>query len=117
MTENNHRTYLYVGLAGEGDNIGAGGLYRRADGDEEWHEITIGLPSEPQVRALLVHPENPAVIYAGTNLGPYRSDDRGEHWEALESPREGMDVWVAGVPSPRSQRHVRRLRAMCHISF
>ena len=93
MTENNHRTYLYVGLAGEGDNIGAGGLYRRADGDEEWHEITIGLPSEPQVRALLVHPENPAVIYAGTNLGPYRSDDRGEHWEALESPREGMDVW------------------------
>ena len=86
-------TYLYVGLAGEGDNIGEGGLYRKVDGDEEWHSITNGLPDNPQVRALLVHPEDPAVVYAGTNLGPYRSDDYGEHWEALEAPRPGMDVW------------------------
>ena len=93
MTQDSHQTYLYIGLAGEGDNIGEGGLYRRADGDEEWQKITTGLPPEPQVRTLLLHPENPSIIYAGTNLGPYRSDDRGDHWEILESPREGMDVW------------------------
>src|SRR5712691_11526049 len=52
-----------------------------------------GLPPTPQVRALLIHPDNPAVLYAGTQYGPYRSDDRGEHWEALEAPREGRDVW------------------------
>ena len=93
MTVDDHRTYVYVGLAGEADNIGKGGLYRKADGDEEWVSITGGLPQEPQVRALLVHPEKPEVVYAGTHLGVYRSDDRGDHWEALESPRAGTDVW------------------------
>ena len=93
MTANNHRTHVYIGLAGEGENISAGGLYRRADGDEEWQSITNGLPPKPQVRALLVHPDNPAIVYAGTQNGPYRSNDRGEHWEALEAPRDGHDVW------------------------
>ena len=93
MANNGHRTHIYVGLAGEGENIAEGGLLRRAEGEDDWHTITNGLPSEPQVRALLVHPDNPAVVYAGTQSGVYRSDDRGDHWEALESPREGMDVW------------------------
>ena len=93
MANQEHQTYIYVGLAGEGDNIGEGGLMRLADGDDQWQSITNGLPERPQVRALAVHPNDPAVIYAGTQLGPYRSDDRGGHWEALESPRPGMDVW------------------------
>ena len=93
MAADHHRTHVYVGLAGEGENVDSGGLYRLVEGDQEWQPVTTGLPPQPQVRALLVHPENPAVIYAGTQLGPYRSDDRGEHWEALESPRDGMDVW------------------------
>jgi photosystem II stability/assembly factor-like uncharacterized protein len=93
MTADTHRTYVYVGLAGEGQFIGEGGLYRRADGDDEWQSITRGLPRNPQVRALLVHPENPEVVYAGTHMGVYRSGDRGNHWEALEEPREGKDVW------------------------
>src|SRR5918992_1067118 len=91
MTSGNHQTYVYVGLAGEGENIGEGGLYRRAEGDDRWQDISKGLPENPQVRALLAHPENPALIYAGTHQGPYRSDDRGEHWEALDAPRG--DVW------------------------
>jgi photosystem II stability/assembly factor-like uncharacterized protein len=91
MAAHNHQTYVYVGVAGEGANIGTGGLYRRADGDPEWRSIARGLPANPQVRALLVHPQNPAIVYAGTHLGPYRSDDRGDHWEALDAPRG--DVW------------------------
>ena len=93
MAQNGHRTHIYVGLAGEGDNIGEGGLLRRVEGEDDWQSVANGLPSNPQIRALLAHPENPAVVYAGTQMGVYRSDDRGEHWEALESPREGMDVW------------------------
>jgi photosystem II stability/assembly factor-like uncharacterized protein len=91
MTTNNHQTYVYVGLGGEGENIGPGGMMRLAEGSGEWQSITKGLPENPQVRALLVHPENSAIIYAGTQAGPYRSDDRGEHWEALDAPRK--DVW------------------------
>ena len=93
MAQDDHQTYVYVGLAAEGDNLGAGGLYRRAEGDDEWRSLTRGLPADPQVRVLLLHPEDPAIVYAGTQVGPYRSDDRGEHWEALEPPSEGTDVW------------------------
>ena len=59
----------------------------------EWQPIEKGLPPQPQVRALLMHPDDPSVVYAGTQQGVYRSGDRGEHWEALESPRDGQDVW------------------------
>ena len=93
MAQNEHRTHVYVGLAGEGENIAEGGLLRRVEGEDDWRSVTNGLPEQPQVRALLVHPDDPAIVYAGTQLGVYRSDDRGDHWEALESPREGMDVW------------------------
>ena len=54
MANDSHSTYVYVGLGGEGENIGLGGMYRRADGDEQWQAINNGLPTEPQVRALLV---------------------------------------------------------------
>ena len=86
-----HQTFVYVGLGGEGEYIGEGGLYRRAEGDDQWQSLTQGLGPNPQVRALLVHPENPSVIYAGTDQGPFRSDDRGDHWEALDARQ--ADVW------------------------
>src|SRR5258708_7749086 len=94
MAANDHQTYIYVGLAGEGQFVGEGGLYRYAVGDGSWESVTHGLPETPQVRALLVHPENPAVVYAGTQSGVYRSEDRGEHWAPLDTPREGRDVWA-----------------------
>ena len=93
MTQDNRDTHVYVGLGGEGENIGPGGIYRRAQGEQEWQSVARGLPSNPQVRALLVNPANPQTVYAGTQSGIFRSDDRGEHWEALEGPSQGMDVW------------------------
>ena len=93
MAANDHQTYLYVGLAGEGQFVGEGGLYRYAVDDETWESITQGLPPTPQVRALLIRPDDPAVLYADTQYGLYRSDDRGAHWEALDTHREGRDVW------------------------
>ena len=42
---------------------------------------------------MLVHPQHPEIIYAGTHSGPYRSDDRGDHWEALNVPGDGGEVW------------------------
>jgi photosystem II stability/assembly factor-like uncharacterized protein len=91
MTSGTHQTYVYVGLGGEGEYIGPGGLYRRGGDQDEWQSVTRGLPAQPQVRALLVHPNNPSIVYAGTNQGPYRSDDRGDHWEALDAHKG--DVW------------------------
>ena len=89
------RSYLYLGLAGE---TGRGrvvdhGLYRMADGADEWEPLTRGLPQEPAVRALAVHPLDRSIVYAGTQAGPYRSADRGEHWQRVDVPDHGLPVW------------------------
>jgi photosystem II stability/assembly factor-like uncharacterized protein len=88
-----HQSYVYIGLAGEGEHLDAGGLYRCAYGDTNWEPLRVGLPQHPQVRALAMHPSAPQILYAGTQAGVYRSDDQGEHWQALEAPRPGHDVW------------------------
>ena len=89
------QSYLYLGLAGETGRgrVVHSGLYRMKDGDGEWEALTRGLPEAPAVRALAVHPVNPAIVYAGTQAGPYRSADRGEHWEKVEMPDHGLPVW------------------------
>ena len=55
MTLNHHQTFVYVGLAGEGDNIGLGGLYRLEEGENKWKLVTNGLPENSQIRALLIN--------------------------------------------------------------
>ncbi len=100
MVATNHRTYTYVGMAGEGDFIGEGGIFRQADGEDGWDDISAGLPGEPQVRALLLKADNPAVVFAGTQDGVYRSPDRGASWQRLPDPAEAREVWsLAAHPS------------------
>ena len=74
MVATNHLTYTYVGMAGEGDFIGEGGIFRQADGEDGWDDISAGLPGEPQVRALLLKADNPAVVFrrdAGRRLSQF----------------------------------------------
>jgi len=92
---NDLRSYLYLGLAGE---TGPGravhtGLCRLADGSDEWELLQRGLPEAPAVRALAVHPLKPEIVYAGTQSGPYRSADHGDHWEKVNLPDHGLPVW------------------------
>jgi len=52
----------------------------------------------PQVTQVVIDPNNPAVVYAATNQGVYRSADGGENWE----PRNGNlgsygDLVVTGL--------------------
>jgi photosystem II stability/assembly factor-like uncharacterized protein len=70
-----------------------GGLFRTSADDGRWQAITAGLPENVEARAFLVHPLDPNVIYAGTQDGPYRSSDGGEHWERLGFPDRGAVVW------------------------
>jgi photosystem II stability/assembly factor-like uncharacterized protein len=91
----NERSYLYVGLAGEtGSNRQVqSGLYRSSGDGDDWEVLERGLPEAPEVRALAVHPQNPGIVYAGTQSGPYRSADHGEHWERVNVPDHGLPVW------------------------
>ncbi len=70
-----------------------GGVFRLAPGDGEWTRLGNGLPEEPHVQAVTVHPENPEIVYIGTEDGPYRSTNHGEHWERLGFPDRGLQVW------------------------
>ena len=91
----NATSYVYAGSAHVTSNSGShmGGLFRRAVGDDHWQALTNGLPEAAEVRAIAVHPQNPQVVYAGTQHGPYRSTDGGDHWEKLGFPDLGMVVW------------------------
>ena len=44
------------------------------------------IASESQVRAMVVHPKDPRILYAGSDSGVYRTEDRGENWLRLDSP-------------------------------
>ncbi|MEK7807227.1 MAG: hypothetical protein AAB528_05770, partial [Chloroflexota bacterium] len=69
------------------------GLFRMADGDDRWELLAKGLPAAPAVRSVAVHPKKPEIVYAGTQEGPYRSGDHGDHWEKLQVPDHGLPVW------------------------
>jgi photosystem II stability/assembly factor-like uncharacterized protein len=91
MAPNDHRTYVYAGLTHTAimdpstDPIHK--FWRRAEGENEWQDITFGLPDHPKVRSILVHTKEPNIVYVGHREGVFRSDDRGDHWEALDTPK------------------------------
>ncbi len=98
MTTNtsvSQKHYVYAGLAGEtapGRMIKSG-LYRMVVGNGGWEVATNGLPEAPEIRALAVHPQKPERVFAGTQDGPYRSDDHGDNWEKVNVADHGLPVW------------------------
>lgn len=58
-------------------------VWRTTNGGSTWSDITgagdSGLPDIP-VYSLVVHPNQPNWIYAGTDLGLFASEDRGQTW-------------------------------------
>ena len=91
----NRTSYVYIGLAGETapGRVVKSGLYRMAAGEDRWEPLTRGLPEAPAIRAIATHPDRADTLYVGTQHGPYRSTDHGEHWEKLDVPDHGLPVW------------------------
>jgi hypothetical protein len=58
-------------------------VWRTIDGGNTWSNISgsgvTALPSAP-VRSLMIHPDNPNWLYAGTEVGIFSSTDAGAHW-------------------------------------
>ena len=74
-----------------------GGLSRTTDGGETWDRIRDPIPSEANVRALSVYPDNPHRILAGTDVGIFRSEDNAGSWQKLDSPMEDRQIWSVTV--------------------
>jgi photosystem II stability/assembly factor-like uncharacterized protein len=65
------------------------------DDGERWERCgpNAGFHSDAIVRTLVNRPEQPEVIWAGTDKGILRSDDGGRHWRLLDGPLNGLQVW------------------------
>jgi len=81
------QTALFVGTVGEG-------VWRSTDGGTEWERSSKGMFVECDVRALVVHPRHPNVLYAGTNEGVYRTENAGDQWTRLEGPLDTLITWA-----------------------
>jgi photosystem II stability/assembly factor-like uncharacterized protein len=72
---------VYVTFGGypEKDSDGSN-LWRTTNDGEKWEDIGADLPKAP-VRSLAIHPENSDLLYVGTEVGIFASNDRGKKWD------------------------------------
>ena len=69
-----------------GTNIG---VYRSQNLGVTWKQIKQGL-FDQNIRALSLHPDFPRVIYPGTALGIFKSEDEGETWNEWIDQSSGL---------------------------
>ena len=86
------KTMIYVGTEAGIRHQGLGGLYRKEAGAGQWQDLSTGLHPKPIVRVIAIHPQDPDVVFVGTQRGVYRSVDGGDRWERMDIP-EGRIVW------------------------
>jgi photosystem II stability/assembly factor-like uncharacterized protein len=90
-----NKRVIYAGLAGDSDpgRFLSHGLYRAADVEGRWESIGDRIHPRPEVRAIVTDPAKPGRVTVGTQLGIFRSEDHGEAWVRLPSPRPGIAIW------------------------
>jgi len=90
---------ILVGTVGQG-------IFRSADSGETWGRVGVGagLHSDSIIRCLTADPRQPEVIYAGTDLGLYRTGDAGGHWQRLDTPMTGRAVWAVAIDEADPRR-------------
>ncbi|MEK6409073.1 MAG: YCF48-related protein [Acidobacteriota bacterium] len=86
---------------------GSGGsVFASSDGGESWRSSSTGLGGR-DVFSFYQIPANPNVIYAGTNSGVYRSNDRGATW-AVTGVSQIKKPEKSAKPPARTTRPRRR---------
>src|SRR2546430_4525302 len=58
-------------------------IFRTTDGGKTWRAITAGIPKDEFVRVVREDPDNPKLLFAGTEAGAYVSFDAGAEWHPL----------------------------------
>jgi len=100
---------LYVGLGG-GVALGIGNIYKSENGGATWELKDNGIPRSSEtstytsaVFTMAIDPDNPALLYAGTNTdGIFKSADGGGIWTAINK----------GVPFLTNSEHHKTVNAL-----
>jgi hypothetical protein len=73
--------YLATGDGDAGDTYCIGVL-KSTDGGNTWNTtgLTFAVSAQRQMRRLIIHPTNPQVLLAATNIGIYRTTNGGTSW-------------------------------------
>jgi photosystem II stability/assembly factor-like uncharacterized protein len=87
---------VYVGTIGEG-------MFRSVDGGQTFRRACEGMFVECHVRALAVHPRDPATLYLGSEYGVFVSTDGADNWTRLPAPLDGLQVWSIWVSPSRPE--------------
>ncbi|WP_340112136.1 WD40/YVTN/BNR-like repeat-containing protein [Maribellus mangrovi] len=69
----------YISKCGFTDDVMEAHIYVTHDFGKTWKKITNGLPNSP-VNVVIEDCKNPALLFAGNDLGIYVSTDAGENW-------------------------------------
>ena len=83
---------ILVGTIGQG-------VMASADDGATWTRASVrqGMHSDAIVKSLLTDVRRPGVVYAGTDVGLYQSDDGGTKWRLLDTPMSGSMVWSLAI--------------------
>jgi len=87
---------IFVGTVGEG-------IFRSLDHGETFRRAAEGMFVECHVRALVVHPHDPKVLYLGSEKGVFVSTDAAEKWVRMDAPLDGLQVWSIWVGQQRPE--------------
>ena len=86
---------------------GGGFFFTSDNAGATWQPSMRNMPDRLITYAMLQDRNDANVIYLGTNLGLYRSDDRGASWSPIGAPSEESPV-VKKQPVRRTKRTARR---------
>jgi ligand-binding sensor domain-containing protein len=82
-----------------------GGVIKSIDGGTNWTAVstgvnwatrTMGLP-HTNINSLVIHPQNPDIIYVGTWVGVFKSDNAGANWNAMNTGLTNTNVWIIAI--------------------
>lgn len=75
------------------------GVWQSQDGGRSWARAKLwkGYQGGRSCFGLAVHPRDAKVIFAGTDDGLYRSEDRGQNFEHIDAPLDGYKVWRVAI--------------------
>jgi len=73
---------VYVCQTGRRDDDAAVYLWKSADFGDSWQDLSANIPAGP-VNVIREDPQNDSILYLGTDVGVYVSQNLGESWEVL----------------------------------